>query len=47
MSAQVWNWLVVFEDGTTTTLRGETPADALYDFDCWERYIVAIVRNGW
>ena len=48
MSATVYNWLVVFSDGTTSTYAGETPFyfldDMYYSDACC---IVAIIRNGY
>ena len=48
MSATVFNWIIVYEDGTTETVRGETPEDALTDVDWSKQYsIISMVRNGW
>ena len=47
MSATVWNWIVVYSDGTTETVSGDTPTAALYDLEGEEYDIVSIVRNGW
>ena len=48
MSAAVYNWLVVFSDGTSETHYGECPSHFIDDID-WDnqRSIVCIVRNGY
>ena len=48
MSATIFNWIIVYEDGTTETARGATPEDALYNVD-WSKQsgIISMVRNGW
>ena len=47
MGASVFNWIIVYEDGTTETAKGSTPEDALDNVD-WSKQtcIIAMVRNG-
>jgi hypothetical protein len=48
MGATVWNWIIVYSDGRTETVRGETPEDALDGVDWNDQYnIISMVRNGW
>ena len=44
MSATVYRWIVVYEDGYTVEKWGESPADFA---DELEEVPVAIIRNGW
>ena len=48
MSAAVYNWLVVFSDGTTEEYYGETPSSFIDEID-WgnQNSIVCIVRGGY
>lgn len=44
MSATIYKWIVVYDDGGTEEKEGESP----YDFaDDLEGVPVAIIRNGW
>ena len=44
MSATVYKWIIVYEDGRTEEKWGESP----YSFaDDLEEVPVAIIRNGW
>lgn len=44
MSAPIYKWIVVYEDGSTEEKLGETP----YAFvDDLVEVPVAIIRNGW
>ena len=47
MGASIYNWIVVFDDGTTRCVHGETPTDAIEEID-WsgQQIIVAVVRNS-
>ena len=48
MSSTIFNWIIVYEDGTTETARGATPEEALNDVDWSKQYdIISMVRNGW
>ena len=48
MSASVYNWIVVFSDGTSETYSGETPSAFIDDIDwSYQSAIIAIVRNGY
>ena len=44
MSATIWNWIIVYDDGKTEIIKGESPyafADDLIDVP------VAIIRIGY
>ena len=44
MSATIYKWIVVYDDGRTEVEYGESP----YDFaDDLTEVPVAIIRNGW
>lgn len=44
MSATIYNWIIVYEDGHTEEKKGDSP----YAFaDELEEVPVAIIRNGW
>jgi hypothetical protein len=48
MSAPVYSWIVVFENGTSETCSGETPSAFIDDIDWSDQCsIIAIVRNGY
>ena len=44
MSATVYKWIVVYEDGRTEERRGEAPWSFADELD---ETPVAIIRNGW
>ena len=44
MSASVYNWIVVYEDGRTELKCGESPDDFAYEL---QEVPVAIIRSGW
>lgn len=44
MSATIYKWIIVYENGNTEEKQGESP----YDFvDDLTEVPVAIIRNGW
>ena len=44
MSATIYKWIIVYDDGKTEEKWGESP----YDFaDDLTKVPVAIIRNGW
>ncbi len=44
MSATIYNWIVVYDDGRTEEKSGESPYDFADDLD---EVPVAIIRNGY
>lgn len=44
MSATIYKWIVVYDDGWTEEKWGESPADFA---DYLTKVPVAIIRNGW
>lgn len=44
MSATIYKWIVVYDDGGTEEKWGESPSDFV---DYLVKVPVAIIRNGW
>lgn len=48
MSAPVYNWMVVFENGNSETYSGESPSDFIDGIDYNNKLsIICIVRGGY
>ena len=44
MSATIYKWIIVYDDGQTEEKQGESPSNFV---DYLVRVPIAIIRNGW